>query len=149
MRRLSYLVLLCAFGCSGGKDAPPSLYPVTGTVVVEGKPLADTMVQLIPVDLTSKARPGSGTTDAEGKFVIRTNGDKGATAGKFKVVLGTGAQPPKQMSLEEATKMSGQYAKSGGIPQVKPPFPKEWADPKTSPKEVEVTNQAVVVNVDI
>lgn len=153
MRQLSCLLLLCALGCSGGgADKPLPLYPVTGSLIVGGKPLENVFVQLLPVDLTSKAKPGAATTDAEGKFVIRTNGDKGANPGKYKVVLGTSgaaANPNKQVTLEEATKMSGQYAKTRGIPVETLPYPKEWGTAATTPKEVEVTDKAVVVNIDI
>jgi len=152
MRQLSCLLLLCALGCNGGATAPPPLYPVTGSLVVGGKPLENIYVQLLPVDVNSKAKPGTATTDAEGKFVIRTNGDKGANAGKYKVVLGTSptaTTPNKQMTVEEATKMSGEYAKTRGIPTVTLPYPKEWGSPATTPKEVEVTSAPVVVNIDI
>ena len=151
MRRLSSLLLLCAVGCSSETIAPPTLYPVTGSLVVGGKPLENVTVQLIPVDVTSKARPGSGKTDAEGKFTILTNGDKGATAGKYKVVLGSPSLAPSgPVSVEEATKMSGQYAKSGGPPApVTLPYPLEWASATTSPKEVDVVDKPLEIKIDI
>ncbi len=153
MRHLSSVFLLCLLGCSGGADGP-ALYPVTGTLKAGGKPLADITVQLIPVDANSKTKPGTGVTDAEGNFTIRTNGDKGAETGKFKVVLAAPAAsvPSGPMSLEEATKMSGQYAKSGGPPKVAPsslPFPAEWAGASTTPKEIDVAKEPVVINIDI
>ena len=88
MRNLSSVLFLSfgILGCSVG-EAPPKLIPVTGTLVVGGKPLENITVQLMPVDTKAKVRPGIGKTDAEGKFTILTNGDKGANVGKFKVVL--------------------------------------------------------------
>jgi hypothetical protein len=161
MRRLwSVLVLsLGLLGCSSAGEAPPTLYPVTGTVVIGGKALEKITVQLLPVDLASKARPGTGTTDAEGKFTILTNGDKGAAAGKYKVVLlVASATSEGQLSVEEASKMSGdmsqrmkQASATGdrSFASQAPPFPPEWGDVKRTPKEVEVTNQPVVINIDI
>lgn len=152
MRQLSFVLLLCALGCSGGATAPPPLYPVTGSLIVGGKPLENIYVQLLPSDVNSKSKPAAATTDADGKFIIRTNGDKGANTGKYKVVLGTSSaatNPNKQVTVEEATKMSGQYAKTRGMPTVTLPYPKEWGAASTTPKEVEVTNQPVVVNIDI
>ncbi len=157
MRCLSSLLLLSfgVLGCSGG-EAPPKLYPVTGTVVVGGKPLENITVQLMPVDPAAKGRPGIGKTDAEGKFTILTNGDKGANAGKFKVVLQSVTAAPRTgpISVEEATKMNGEMMEkmkqSGGrYEPPKQPFPVEWASQATSPKEVEIVDKPVVINIDI
>lgn len=149
MRRSIGLLLLCVLGCSSPGIAPPKLYPVTGNLKVDGKPLKEIVVQLMPADTTSKAQPCSGVTDEEGNFKIATNGDRGATAGKFKVVLGGGAVKEGPISLEEATRLSGEGRKFGGMPQVKYPFPKEWTSPKTSPKTVEIVDQGITVNIDI
>ena len=96
-------------------------------------------------------KPGLGKTDAEGKFTIITNGDKGANPGKYKVVLSVPSlQQTGEYSLEAATKMSGQFAKTGGPPKASaPPFPPEWGGPQTSPKEVEVTKQPLHIKIDI
>jgi hypothetical protein len=156
MRHLSGALLLCLLGCStGGADAPV-LYPVTGTLKAGGKPLADITVQLVPVDKSekSKARPGIANTDAEGNFTIRTNGDKGAASGKYKVVLSTGAAKAEQDTMEDAMKKQEammQRMKQGATAPAAPtsPFPKEWTEATTSPKEVEVGNQPVTIDIDI
>jgi hypothetical protein len=146
---MSLAVLAFVVGCGGASGpAPLPLYPVTGSLIVGGKKLDNVIVQLIPATADSKGKPGIATTDAEGKFVIRTNGDKGANPGKYKVVLGS-SQPSGPVTLEEATKMSGQYAKSGGITKVTLPYPSEWAAEKTTPKEVDVTDQPLVIDIDI
>lgn len=148
---LSCFALGCfTLGCSGVK-APP-LFSVTGKLVVGGKPLDNITVQLIPFGSNLNARPGIGKTDKDGMFTILTNGEKGATAGTFKVVLlaPTPAAPTGQMSVEEATKMSGQYVASGGPPrETTLPFPAEWADPGKTPKELEVVDKPVTLNIEI
>lgn len=161
MSRFVGLLLLCAVGCSQGPDQPLPLYPVTGSVKVGGKPLAEVAVQLIPVDEKTRAKPGIGKTDKDGNFTITTNGDRGANAGKFKVVLGTSSQQQEQkmssMSYEEqqkaryaaSEKFSGDNAKTKGVAKTGPEFPKEWTNAKTTPKEVEIINKAIIVNVDI
>jgi hypothetical protein len=150
MRRLSGILLLCVLGCSSGGTAPPPLYPVTGNLKVDGKPLADIIVQLMPVDMNSKAQPCSGTTDKDGNFKLATNGDRGATAGSFKVVLGTGiAQQQGPITVEEATKLSGEGRKFGGMPKQTYPFPKEWTNPKTSPKTIEIVDKGITLNLDL
>lgn len=156
LTRLSSLLLLGLLGCSNA-EAPPALYPVTGTLKVNGKPLENMTVQLSPVDITSKAKPGIGKTDAEGKFTILTNGDKGAATGKYKVILmdSPKVQRTGPPTIEELTKMNGEMSQKiaqKGAAAFEPPtlpFPKEWSDATTTPKEVEVGTQPVTVNIDI
>lgn len=149
MRRLSCLVVVCVLGCGGEAVKPLPLYSVTGTVKVNGQPLKDTLVQLLPTDTSTKAKPGVGKTDDDGKYQIRTNGDKGANSGTYKVVLGNAVEQSGPVTLEEATRMSGQYSKTNGPPKPTYPFPKEWASAKTTPKEVEVTDEPQIVDIDI
>jgi hypothetical protein len=155
MRTLTGLLLLLLLvpGCSGssGKFAPPKLYPVKGNLKIDGKPAEGITVQLSPADPASKTQPASGVTDAEGNFVIRTNGDRGATEGKYKVVLGTGVSEVKEgpVSVEEATKLSGAGVRYGGMPTPKYPFPIEWSSPLTTPKTVDVNSQGLEFNIDI
>ena len=156
MRTLTGLLLLVLLvpGCSGssGKIAPPKLYPVKGTLKIGGTPTEGITVQLSPADPASKTQPASGVSDADGNFVIRTNGDRGATEGTYKVVLGIGSGEAKAqgpVSVEEATKMSGAGVQHGGMPQPKFPFPVEWSSPLTTPKSVDVTSKGLEFNIDI
>ena len=156
MRTLTGLLLLLLIvpGCSGssGKFAPPKLYPVKGNLKIGGTPAEGITVQLSPADPASKTQPASAVTDDNGNFVIRTNGDRGATEGKYKVVLGIGSGQAKAqgpVSVEEATKMSGAGVQYGGMPQPKYPFPVEWSSPLTTPKTIDVTSQGVEFNIDI
>lgn len=143
--------MLCVVGCGSGGAPPPKMYPVTGTLKVKGKALENVTVQLIPADQLAKdSKPAVGTTDAEGKFTMRTNGDKGVIAGKYKVVLITTNSPGSgPVSLEEATKMSGQYAATQGPPKIEQPFPQEWGSATTTPKVHEVVDKPTEINIDI
>ena len=74
-------------GCGDGKIAR---YPVSGTVLVDGKPADGAMVILCPPESAvelKNVRP-VGTTDAGGKFSMTTfdKGD-GAPAGEYKVIV--------------------------------------------------------------
>ncbi len=159
MRRLSGLVLFCLLGCSPAGPAALPLYPVTGTLKVEGKPLEATVVTLMPVDAASKAKPAVGVTDKDGNFKIATNGDRGAAAVPFKVVLGGASAEESSTSMEkltpaqqvaEVSKRQAELVKNKGMPTAKKyKFPSEWADPKTSPKTFEVTTGTNVLNIDI
>ena len=159
MRRLSSLILICLWGCSSGSTGALPLHAVTGTLKVDGKPLEATTVALMPVDITSKAKPAIGTTDKEGNFKIATNGDRGAAAGSYKVVLGgegvsESASSTRQLTPQEqaaeAAKQQAVLAKTQGRPAVKKyKFPTEWADAKTSPKTFEVKAGTNTLNIDI
>jgi hypothetical protein len=168
MRRIFHYSLLFSLGllgCSAGGDGALPLYPATGSLKVNGKPLANITIQLQPSDPASKSKPGVGKTDAEGKFMIATNGDKGANPGKYKVVLIDGdsmaaanqtqGMGGKQMTVEEATQMSGamtqkiQQQGAAAMAAKEPAFPKEWGAAHTSPKEVEVKNAPIEIPIDI
>lgn len=75
---LSLLTLLAAgCGSSGG------LLPATGTVTYQGKPVENAIVSFMPEAGTM----GTGTTDASGKYEIRTGGKPGAAPGKHSVSI--------------------------------------------------------------
>lgn len=78
-------------GC-GGSDAPTTV-AAKGVVTYQGKPVPKLSVAFIP----EKGLLATGTTDAEGKFVLMTNkpGD-GATVGTYKVAISfdSGEVPP-------------------------------------------------------
>lgn len=81
-----------ALGCSQGDY---SIALVTGTVTVEGKPVANVMVQFQPIGENGRSPgPGSvGITDAEGHYhlkLIDLKRDRdGAVAGRHRVRFGT------------------------------------------------------------
>ena len=77
-------------GCGEGKIAR---YPVTGTVLVDGKPYEGARVMFCPEggsEAFSKERP-YGVTDQSGKFELTTfiKGD-GAPAGDYKIMIRNG-----------------------------------------------------------
>lgn len=108
MHRLALAVLVvCLVGCVEGAK-PLKLAPVTGTVTKGGKALKDIRVTLAPVDEGTAAPFLTGLSDADGKFTIQTGtGDKGATPGRYKVVLTDGAP----------TKTSDYSSGAGGPPK--------------------------------
>ena len=80
---------VAAIGCGGQKTPPdmPKLYPTSVTIVQEGEPVADAIVQFVKKDnLTYKWLIG-GRTDAQGVCQLAVNGKyKGAPEGDFVVV---------------------------------------------------------------
>lgn len=79
------LCVLCAFvvnlaGCGG----PSSL---SGTVTLNGKPLAGATITLHPAERDSGAQLVIGVTDADGRFVITPAAGKTIASGTYRVTL--------------------------------------------------------------
>lgn len=95
--------LLGASGCGGPKR--PKIYPTTGTVTLDGKPLADATVSFVP----TSGPPSDGRTDASGKYVIMTAGEPGAPFGACKVTVSKhtspGSMPTMAPSPDDMKKM--------------------------------------------
>lgn len=87
MRTWISLVLLGVTlgGCSGGGGSVPTLAPVSGTVTLDGKPLAGAAVSFVPQAGTEGAG-AFGTTDAEGRFTLdHRSGRPGVEPGTYTV----------------------------------------------------------------
>ena len=76
--------LCILLGCSGG----PALYPVTGTVTLEGKTQEGAIVRFYPQGNTP-GNGGIGITDDAGKFEIlaEPSKNKGLPAGSYQIVI--------------------------------------------------------------
>ncbi|HUE71098.1 MAG TPA: hypothetical protein VMP01_09440 [Pirellulaceae bacterium] len=82
-------------GCGGPSVPTFQLVPVTGTVKLNGTPLADAEVQF---HYDGDNRPpqyfgSTGKTDPNGKYELLTNAQKGCVEGKFKVVVSKWTDP--------------------------------------------------------
>lgn len=140
-RATCFLLAMTVLGCGGGSSGParPKLYPASGRVTVGGKPLTGCNVMLSIPGLEGAY---VGTLGSNGEFHLQDALTKmnGAPVGKYKVSF--------QQSLEEAKKamMSG-----GGTPgySASEKFPKEYADPVTSPKEVEIKAETNTLLIEI
>src|SRR5713101_7828115 len=82
-------------GCSRA-PSPPSFYPVTGQVLLDGKPACFVNVSLTPRDVNDEDTPAAtGQTNANGEFSIRSMmgpGYEGALPGEYWVCLSTPRQ---------------------------------------------------------
>jgi hypothetical protein len=74
--------LLTAAGCGG-----PEFHPVRGTVTLDGTALPEASVTFIPE--SEEGTWGVATTDAEGKFTVRTGEQEGLLAGTYEVRITT------------------------------------------------------------
>jgi hypothetical protein len=78
MKRVCLIVAVAVAGCGG----PPSL---SGVVTLDGQPLADAAVVLIPQ--SEGAETVVGSTNQGGRFVITPAAGKSIAYGKYKVVV--------------------------------------------------------------
>ncbi len=132
-------------GLAGCNTSGPSfkLTPVTGTVKMNGAPLADASVTFLyngpPESLPADFLGSVGKTDANGKYELITNNGKGTIAGKFKVIVQKTTDPQGNPVKEDAAagmdieqmKLNGQAV--------------EWIPPKWSDIN-QVTETAEVVD---
>ncbi len=123
---LSCLILLPCLvaGCNREPPLPP-LTPVKGKVLVGEELLSGGNVTFVPttIDEKSKVPASTGALDANGNYELVTGGQKGAPAGKYKVVVSPNMMPT---------------AGSKGMPTM--PFNAKYRDQKTTPLEIEVPN---------
>ncbi len=109
--RLSMRLLLATLLLASGCGAPAvTRYPISGTVMVDGKPAERVLVQLTSTATSTgqnnDAYP-SGYTDSSGKFVVgKEQGVLGAVEGEY-VVTFTWISGPE---LEAYDKLKGTYS---------------------------------------
>lgn len=133
---------IMALGC-GGTSGPP-LQPVTGTLTIDGKPVSNVQVSFMPTDPTGPV--ASGTCDASGRYELYSGqaNRKGAVAGSYKIVL-------NQLSSSNPEDDTARYTSgSGGPPkQTTLPFPSEFQQSSTSPKQVDVRVGSNTIDITI
>lgn len=102
-------------GCSGSNQPTFDLTPVSGSVTLDGKPLADADVAFYLQGQSPKDYHGSvGKTDAQGKYELQAGVAKGAVPGSYKVTVSRfrdakGGPIVEQEGMDlEQLKMTGQ-----------------------------------------
>ncbi len=78
------LTIATCGGCNPGER----LYPVSGTVTVNGQPAAGAQVTFYPAGQSGlHVVPSTGIVAADGTFTLSTNGKAGAPAGQYEVTI--------------------------------------------------------------
>lgn len=105
LRLLSALtIVVLVSGCGGAPDDMPELADASGTVTMDGKPLAGASVSFAPA---SGNRGASGRTDEEGRFVLSYGANDGCPLGEHKVSVST-----REMLLDEYGGVNGMKEES-------------------------------------
>lgn len=128
------VVASMAFAGCGEKG--PVLYPVSGTVTVDGQPLDKGGVSFQP-DESKGNKLGlfpAGMTDPSGKYELMTASKQGAPAGHYKIVVIPYTPPP----------FGGEVPKGAAIP-----FNKKFSDPKATELSLEVGKSSKPLVFDI
>ncbi|TWT62392.1 carboxypeptidase-like regulatory domain-containing protein [Rubinisphaera italica] len=82
---LGFTLLFIGIGCGGGTGDSPDLGRVSGTVLVDGKPLENVLVSFAPED---GSRASTGVTDASGQYQLTySTSEMGAKIGKHNVKI--------------------------------------------------------------
>jgi hypothetical protein len=115
---------LAVVGCGGG----PTFAPVSGIVYLDDKPYPDAVISFQPL-ADKNDNPGRGSssyTDAEGKFVLKTDdGTRGAVVGKHRVRIMTKGNDV--ISYDPALgSPDGDPNNPGKPPGKLDPIPAEW-----------------------
>jgi hypothetical protein len=125
------LALLAGAGCGGG----PKYVPVSGVVMLDGKPYGKAVVSFQPIGTAENPNPGRGSsayTDENGRFVLKCDdGTDGAVIGKHTVRIMT-----KGNEVVQLAEGGGSVDGGGPVGKNVDPIPAEWGT--ESKKEVDV-----------
>lgn len=143
-RTASALLMLVCLGCSQrGLDG---LYPVKGTVTLNGKPLDGATISFIS---KGDGRPATAISKADGTFEVFTLDSSGALPGNYRVVVVKEEVPPEtsaadagfdasgqDLSMVQAAKTGKQAFKSNQL------VPTKYTNPETTPLTFEVKSSS-------
>jgi len=104
----SCLLAIIAFasGCGNPSGDQPELAPVTGTVTMNGQPLAGASVRFYP----SEGRPSAGVTNDQGEYeLVYLQGNKGAIIGSHTVRISTQDEENDPMGEQNTETVPARY----------------------------------------
>lgn len=129
-------------GCGGGGERPP-VYPVSGTVAYNGKPVEGAQVSFMG---EKASRAATGVTDAEGKFQLSTFGlNDGAIEGTHKISVikraadSGGKSPSEEEMLNDPSAMAQMAEQAEQEMNAKSLIPEQYSSAQTTPLSETVT----------
>lgn len=121
----SLAILLGLLHVAGCGPTRPTMYPVSGVVTLDGKPLAGASVALVPI---AEGMLAVGTTQPDGSFQMQTfENNDGARPGKYRVTVSLNRVTGVEVTSDG---LSGQVAAGG--PKVEWVTPEKYSKPDTS-----------------
>lgn len=84
----AFSCLLLVAGCGGNEEDSFVLVPVSGTVMLDGKPLEGATVTFIPSISNKPATDGGDVSGSGGSFSAKYRNRPGLAPGSYKVVVG-------------------------------------------------------------
>lgn len=125
LKNLLVLVPCIAFlGCA------EKFHSVSGIVTIDGKPLDNGSITIVPA---SGGSPAYGGTNDQGEFSLETNNKSGVRAGTYKVTLQKFATPKKNSKIQDDEGRKGNF---DAIP--KSAIPERFNSAKDSPLSITV-----------
>jgi len=74
-------------GCGSDPDSAVTLVPVTGTITLDGKPMANAQISFIPEATNAASTAGGDTTGPDGNYLAQYRGRNGLSPGKYRVTV--------------------------------------------------------------
>ena len=122
--------LLAVSGCKEPKLK--GLVSVRGTITYQGEPLEGAAVCFTPKDFQTGDRHGTGKTDSQGKFVLRTIGEPGILPGEYVVTVIKNEVIPRNQTPPVDPKTGRPIPGRRAPAEVNPLIPKRYSSSKTS-----------------
>src|SRR5262245_16978190 len=137
-------------GCSN--SSRPPTYPVTGTVTLQGKPVAGAAITFVP---TGEGDAASAITDSEGKYALTTwEARDGARPGEYRVKVSkqdvAAVDPSKlvqNLTIEEEQRIYVESKKSP--PPARSLIPSKFENEQTSGLVYKVENKPTTFDIKI
>jgi hypothetical protein len=130
---LGILLAAVAAGCGGGAGAVSSAN-VSGTVTLNGAPLANARVLFQPDAKGNPGPPSSGETDAAGTFTLTfPDGKEGAVVGKHNVIVTTRKMAPSEANSDVEVEVAPEQ-----VPDAYRATPPTFEVPKAGTEEAEI-----------
>jgi hypothetical protein len=127
------LVIIPLAGCA---KKFPAIVPTEGTVMLNGKPLANASITFVPLlDHFGNESSSTGVTDEKGYFTLtcRYNNKPGAAVGEHVVVIAEMPLPQEMRRVQDSRAIDAYRAKSGNRP-----IPADYTSFAKSPLRVTV-----------
>ena len=133
---VAFFGMLAIPGCTG-----QSLGPVEGTLMMNGKPLANVQVEFMP---EANGPRSTGVTNQEGKYRLATDDQRtGAVVGRQRIVL------HDLQIYDDKPPAPGESPKRDIIPVRPSRFPPRYGNPASTPLKKEVKSSPNTIDLEV